>query len=362
MPIDEIFWNPYRMIPVRENIDRKQPQTHERFKGECGIISCTLENLTPLFVGKNRLNDQLFLTRNGKPVIPGSSLKGMLRSLSEIIGGGCHVTDPKGQYSKPLAACNDAQKLCIACRMFGMMERGSHARVHLGNVSTGDALIREGKPQTQTFQILLSNCGTRHESFYRTPKSGRFDGKSRKLYFHQPLRTDSVPNVPEKLKPRTWNINALKPGHHFDFEVHFTNLSKEEIELLVYSLALEENRQVEIGEEKLLLKGPLRHKIGNAKPLGLGSCHITINKIIYLADPKKRFASLQQPSDMVYEESSLKNEIVNLTGRYSVDVGEVMQQLRKMLIWDEKDTRNFAYPDYYWFKTPDNSQKTLKNI
>ena len=362
MPIDETSWNPYRMIPVRENIDRKPPQTHERFKGKSGIISCTLENLTLLFVGKNRLNEQLFLARNGKPVIPGSSLKGMLRSLSEIIGGGCHVTDPKGQYNKTLAACHDAQNLCIACRMFGMMERGSHARVHLGNVSIGDALIREISPQTQSFQILLSNCGTRHEPFYRTPKTGRFDGKTRKLYFHQPLRTDSVPNVPEKLQPRAWNINALKPGHHFDFDVRFTNLSKEEIELLVYTLALEESSQAEIGEEKLKLNGPLRHKIGNVKPLGLGSCHITINKIVYMADPKQRFASLQQSSDTVYEENSLKNEILNLTSRYSTDAGEVMQQLRKMLIWDEGDTRNFAYPDYYWFKNSINSQKILKII
>jgi CRISPR/Cas system CSM-associated protein Csm3 (group 7 of RAMP superfamily) len=313
-------------------------------------------------VGKNSLNEQLFLTRNGRHVIPGSSFKGMLRSLSEIIGGGCHVTDPRGQYSKSLAACHNAQKLCIACRMFGMMERGSHAKVHMGNVSIGDALIREEKPQPLTLQVLLSSCGTRHEPFYRTPKTGRLDGKSRKFYFHQPQRTESVPNIPENLQSRAQNINALKPGHHFDFEVHFTNLNKEEIELLIYTLVLEENSQVEIGEEKVKLNGPLRHKIGHGKPLGLGSCHITINKIVYLTDSKQRFASLQQSSDTVFEGESLKNEISGLTRRYAGDNSEVMQQLRKMLIWDESDTRNFGYPDYYWFKNPVNSQKILKHI
>lgn len=359
MPIDEKFWNPYRMIPVREKIERRPPQTHEKFRGKSGIISCTLENLTPLFVGKNQLNQQAFLTRNGKPVIPGSSLKGMLRSLSEVIGGGCNIIDSKGQYNKSLAACNNASNLCIACRMFGMR---SNARVHTGNVSVGDALIREDTPETKNFQILLSSCGTRHEPFYRSPKTGQLDGKSRKYYFHQPLRTDSVPNVPEKLKPHAWDIKALLPSHHFDFEVHFSNLTQDELELLMYALVLEEECQSVIGDEKLKLSGPLRHKIGNAKPLGLGSCHITINKLVYLADPKQRFLSLQQSGDVVYEENPLKEEISNLTSRYPADISETMQQLRKMLIWDINDSRDFAYPDYYWFQNPVNSQKILKKI
>ena len=362
MPIDENFWNPYRMIQVREKINRKQPQTHEKFKGKSGVISCTLENMTPLFVGKNRLNPQMFLTRNGKAVVPGSSLKGMLRSLAEIIGGGCNITDPKGQYNKTLAACNNATNLCIACRIFGMMERKSNARVHMGNVSIGDALIREASPQFKTFQILLSSCGTRHEPFYRTSKTGQLDGKSRKFYFHQPLRSDSVPNVPENLRSRASNINAIIPGHHFDFDVHFSNLNQEELELLMYALVLEENCKTEMGEEKVNLKGPLRHKIGNAKPLGLGTCHITVSKLVYLANPKQRFVSLQKSGDIVYEGTFLKDEIFNLKSRYSADDSETMQQLRKMLIWDESDTRDFVYPDYYWFKNPVNSQKILKNI
>ncbi len=356
MPQGEDFWNPYRMIPVRKNIDRKPPFTDEKFKGKSGIISCSLENLTPLFIGGNKEN---FLKRNGKCVIPGSSLKGMFRSMAEIVGGGCMVTNPKGDY----AACNKAHSLCIACRIFGMMERGRNARVHKGNVSIGDALPGEDKPETIRFQVLLSSCGTRHEPFYRSQDTGKLDGKSRKFFFHQPKRTGSVPNVPDNLRSRAWYINALTPGKCFDFEVQFSNLSKEELELLIYVLALEDNVNVMIEEhQRVSLQGPLRHKIGNAKPLGLGSCHIKINKLVCFADSKDRFASLGDVKDKVFEGDELKREITAQTERFVNDKSETMQQLRKMMVWDENDTRIFRYPDYFWFKNPVNSQKVLKRI
>ena len=363
MPQNEEFWNPYRMIPVKDVTDRRPPLTDEKFKGRSGMISCSLSNLTPLFIGGSRFFRENFLTRNGKLVIPGSSLKGMLRSLAEIVGGGCAVTDSRGMYNKTYKACDRAHQLCIACRMFGMMERGRNARVHRGNISIGDALLRgDDKPEMKTFQVLLANCGTRHEPFYRTPGTGRLDGKSRKFYFHQPLRTDSVPVVPDNLRSRAWNIRALPPGHCFEFEVQFSNLRQAELGLLLYVLALEGNVQARIGDSQQTLKGPLRHKIGNAKPLGLGSCHIAIERIAYFADPGVRFTSLRNTGDDVYEGKRLEGEIRGQTQSHAQDRSETMTQLRKMMVWDESDKRNFRYPDYPWFKSPANSQKPLKQI
>jgi len=362
MPKDEIFWNPYRLIPVRTEIERKSPLTDEKFAGQSGFIHCTIENLTPLFIGGNRYNKQLFLTRNDRSVIPGTSLKGMLRSLAEVVGGGCNITDAKGNYSSENMPCKHANRLCIACRMFGMMERGSGAKVHKGNISVGDALVREERPAIQPLEVLLSSCGTRHEPFYRTPATGRLDGNARKFYFHQPRRTDSVPAVPQNLKARAWAINALIPGHHFDFEIQFSNLKKEELELLAYVLDLEEMVHVETSEDKLKSSGPLRHKIGNAKPLGLGSCHLKVKKVIYHATASERFAALDGKADNVYEGNALKNELTELKKRLVNDNSETMQQLRKIMVWDENDLRDFKYPDYHWFKNPANSNKILKEI
>lgn len=368
MPQDESFWNPYRLIPVKEDVRRVAPVTDEKFTGTSGYISCSLVNLTPLFVGKNRYNSQQFLTRKTtrgeRYVIPGSSLKGMLRSLAEIVGGGCFVTGFQGQKTDSYiyGPCHKANNLCITCRMFGMMERGKNARVHRGNVSVSDALIREEKPEIQKFQLLLSNCGVRHEPFYRSPHTGTCDGKSRKLYFHQPQRIGSVPNVPENLKPRAWDVNALLPSHHFCFDVQFSNLSAEELNLLLYVLVLEESVKATVEGAGFTLKGPLRHKIGTAKPLGMGSCHMSINRLTYLAGPRERFSSLLSSGEKHLEGEALKAEISKRIRSHVDDKSITMETFRKIMVWDENDARNFRYPDYKWFKDPETSQKPLKRI
>ena len=247
MPQCESFWNPYRMVTIRNGVTRGCPTTDERFTGRSGIIFCSLENLTPLFVGKNRLSPSQFLSRDGRCVIPGSSLKGVLRSLAEIVGGGCFVTNHNGEGMNyqgipdiTYRACNDNKALCITCRMFGMMGRGQNARVHKGNVSISDALIKENELRKATFQVVMMSHGARHTSFYvtpgKTPGTGRFDGQSRKMYFHQPKRSQSVIPIPQNIhammQKDIQTIDALLAGHHFDFEVHFNNLEINELQLL----------------------------------------------------------------------------------------------------------------------------------
>lgn len=369
MPIGESFWNPYRMIPARDKVIRMKPLTDEKFKGKSGMIHCTIENLTPLFVGGNEYNKQKFKTRNSHKVIPGSSLKGMLRSIGELVGGGCSLTISNKTYenedesSTEYKPCLKADYLCIACRIFGMMERGGKAKVHKGNISVSDAIMRSRESKTALFDVLLSGSGTRHKPFYLTPQTGKLDRKSRKLYFHQPKRTDSVPPVSDQLRERSWNIEALLPGHHFDFTVQFTSLSEEELNLLIYILALERNVSVKIGEkEKIRLTGPLRHKIGFAKPLGMGSCRISISEINYLSEPKTRFASLNGTGQKDYTGDELGVEIAERTKSLTGDSSITMEHFRKMMVWDKNDPREFKYPDYAWFRNPENGVKELKKI
>jgi len=363
MPQGETFWNPYRMIPVRDRIEKKPPVTDERFQGVNGHLSCSLENLTLLFVGsKEQSMYRSFQTRNGRPVIPGSSLKGMLRSLTEVVGGGCAVTDDRGQHNRAHAACDTATNLCVGCRMFGMLERGRWAKVHMGKVRIGDAVLETERPETKQFQILLSGPAPRHKSFYITPETGRSDGKARKFYFHQPKRTDSVPTIPEQIRSRAWFVNALMPGHRFAFDVQFSNLTEHELSLLLYALSLEDSVEVKIEEAKLALRGPMRHKIGNAKSLGFGSCRIQVEKMVYLEDPGKRYASLTSGGERVLKGDELHREIAAKTRKWVEDDATTMQQLRKMMVWCPDDPRDFSYPDYYWFQNAANSQKELKKI
>ncbi|KPA14377.1 CRISPR-associated ramp protein [Candidatus Magnetomorum sp. HK-1] len=361
MPVNEEFWNPYRMISVREDTkNKKAPLTDEKFVGHSGHLTCSLTNLTPLFIGGNRddLSDKnrTFLTRTvdqtKKYVIPGTSLKGVLRSLAEIIGKGCMITQ---------STCKKINMLCIACRMFGMMEKGTNARVHKGKVSISDAILQE-EPSCIPFQVYMDSCKDRHEPFYRTQETGRYDQKSRKLYFHQPKRKESVSSLSKEEQQRSWIINALKINHHFEFSVQFSNLTEKELSLLVYILALENNVSAVIETGNIKLKGPLCHKIGNAKPLGLGSCHIQIKKLVLLGAAENRFSSLKNTHDKSYTGDALESKINLYIKDFVSDHSPGMQQLRKMMIWDKTDERLFKYPGYHWFRNPENSQKSLKHI
>ncbi|MFH1114070.1 MAG: RAMP superfamily CRISPR-associated protein [Pseudomonadota bacterium] len=363
MPQGETYWNPYRLIPARETVERSAPVTDERFCGHTGMMECTLENLTPLFIGAQALGSvhPPMVRENRYRVIPGSSLKGMLRSLTEIVGGGCFVVkDPGSPVPNHMNACNKVDRLCISCRMFGAMERGAGARVHKGKVSVGDAVVQEERPRLKSFQVLLANNGVRHEPFYRSPHTGRRDGNSRKLYFHQPKHTESIRPVAENLRHRAPDVSAVMPGHHFDFNVQFTSLTDQELSLLLYVLHLEENVSVTVGPEKLSLKGPMRHKIGNAKPLGFGSCHIRLNRMTFLAEPAQRFSTMSSTHDRLLEGEDLRQETTRRLQRFVTDESPTMQALRKVMVWDEKDPREFHYPDFHWFRNPQNEQTPLK--
>ncbi len=364
MPQGETYWNPYRMVPMREPINRQAPTPHHRFTGISGRLHCRLENLTPLFVARGNTGEpRPFMECNGKPVIPGSSLKGMLRSLAEIVGGGCCVTDTgRGECHANFRACAHANELCIACRMFGMMERGQGARVHTGKVGIGDGLLQDDSLERKVFEVLLSGPKTTHQSFYRNPASGNADGKCRKMYFHQPRVNDQFPTVPQSVQDRAWRVNALTAWHNFDFDVTFSELSGAELSLLLYVIALEDEARVELETDGIRLSGPMRHKLGNAKPYGMGSCKITISRLEYLADPAQRFSTMSGETSRVFEGDLLNSEIAERTDAHRRDNSPTMTQLRKMMVYDEQDTRTFRYPDYYWFKTPANSGTPLKPI
>ncbi|WP_028324733.1 RAMP superfamily CRISPR-associated protein [Desulfatirhabdium butyrativorans] len=368
MPQNEPFWNPYRLVPAKPVGNQLPPRTHERFEGHCGLLTCSVENLTPLFVGASTQGDpRLFVQRESRPVIPGSSLKGMFRSLAELVGGGCcSVRNTGGNHPSPvpntMAKCSRINNLCITCRMFGAMESGSNARVHMGKVSFGDAMLLDETPRPKTFPVYLSSFGVRHEPFYRSPQTGTLDGACRKLYFHQPMHRETIATLPSAVRERAWKVQALLPNHRFQFTAQYHNLADDELALLLYVLHLEEDVQVTIGEEAIPLRGPLRHKIGNAKPLGMGTCHIRIERWELLPDARRRFASLQTNHIRQLEGEALETEIGRWIQGYVTDRSETMDHFRKMMIWDEADTRTFSYPTFEWFRNPNTSGLPLKRM
>lgn len=103
------FLNPYNFVryldqPVKASdgphlFRRCQPPPHDRFTGLSGRITCRLANIAPLFISdphgmeKDDINDghkkYRFFQIDGRKFIPGSSLRGMVRSVYEAATNSC---------------------------------------------------------------------------------------------------------------------------------------------------------------------------------------------------------------------------------------------------------------------------------
>ncbi|MGH2506492.1 MAG: RAMP superfamily CRISPR-associated protein, partial [Ktedonobacteraceae bacterium] len=163
--------NPYDFVPLtitQHPLERRKPVwhamlTHQRGqKLYSGHLDVYIKTETPFFIMdtskpmkeqdprdlKTHMRD-----RDGYYIIPGSSIKGMLRTIVEALCRGCVPVYrmPKDYTRDPLprdfAACTSNTELCIACRLFGMMGRGGREQqgidVFLGKINIGDASVYE---------------------------------------------------------------------------------------------------------------------------------------------------------------------------------------------------------------------------
>ena len=355
MPEGERFWNPYRWVTVSDRaVEHDQPHYHHRLDGLAGRIWCELEALTPLFVGAgtNQSASPQFVrhapARGGKPYLPATSLKGAIRSLAEIAGNAA-VPFPKVKVDRPheLAKAQDGSRLDVVARTFGHLDGGT---VFAGLVRFSDAeLAGDATPhQWPRYEVVVGQPKPSHRSFY--PNDNR-----RKLYHHR-AGADRLTPAPADIK-QTVKVSPAPPETRFRFTVDFRNLRDHELDLLLYCLVLEEESTVDLSAAALgrdrdqpgkTLTGPLRHKIGGAKPHGAGSVHLRVTKLQLRTDPAARYRGKE--SVETCEEEELEQELSRRTSKFRERTDQTMQELRAMLIYVPDDPRNsIKYPDYGWF-------------
>jgi CRISPR/Cas system CSM-associated protein Csm3 (group 7 of RAMP superfamily) len=362
-------WNPYRWVRVPDRpIDRKPPRYHHRLDGLAGRFDCTLEALTPLIIcdegaigpgGKRTYQFQgLGLKQRGRPVIPGTSLKGMVRSLVELIGNAC-VPFEKGHadglHEFGNAATGSADlgtwELDVAARMFGYLNRRQAfaGLVHFGDAAMVDSPV--DPPRWPGMEIAVGQPKPEHRSFYPPNQDVR------KLYHHNP-------DTPELTRPQAniRQVNILHPappGTTFRFRVDFRNLRTEELALLTYALVLEERVTVTLSNAALApdatgpvtLTGPLRHKLGRAKAQGGGSARIVVDALRIEGDPAARYRSGGDAAERLAG-AALDARIAALVHPIATRADPTMQELRAMMIYDPGDPRasRLDYPSYAWFQ------------
>jgi len=282
---------PYDFVPFPEGRpDRKQGAGQDKLDARLlsGTLELTLHTLTPVHVGlgysdfiKAGNQEYLAALQASKPIreddttrrrylIPGSSIKGAVRSIVEAITRSCiRITQSKHRPYIPqgYGGCMSVNDLCIACRLFG-------AQDYQGHVSFEDAVAPKGS------LVLL---GT---PLLWTPARGgrglppryldRDRAKGRKFYRHA--------RPPSGADPRA----CIKSGAELPLRIHFLNLSEAELGVLLTALGLHPDH-------------PFPIKLGGGKPVGLGSVQVKCQRINLLqgADALKATGRLGQARTLV---------------------------------------------------------------
>jgi CRISPR/Cas system CSM-associated protein Csm3 (group 7 of RAMP superfamily) len=329
--------NPYDFVPTNWNQrpERHPPILHGSFEGISGRIEGTIEAETPIFIPKKKTaSPQTFIKNDlGQHIIPGSSLKGLFRNLVETVGNGCYLLFDGGyegrkvnyqsQLPRDFKKCSSANRLCLACRMFGTIQ-GSD--LLLGKVSFDDAVETHIEDHPPIFTIALMGPKPRHRAFYLDPTGRNIAG--RKFYFHQP----TGPKTESRKTDFNQHIKPIGTGSQFTFSVQFTNLEAVELETLLYALVLEPD---------------IRHKIGYGKPCGLGSAHFQVTKLT-LIDYANRYTTNRGITEHTGE--SLADHLSHQTRRFTSDTtSATLNALRRIWRWDANDTTNYRYPTQAWF-------------
>lgn len=328
---------PFDFVPYPSSIERSAPPDHDAFGGHSGTLSCSLEALSPFLImgeeraesGTGRFQQDDF----GRYVIPGSSLKGMVRSVFEAIVPSCvrTVAGKNRKYvSKAVSSCSRRNRLCPACRTFGMLDRGE---IHKGVVNVGEAHAVE--PKHHGMVVTDSLWGPNPDKSWRYGSPN--DPAGRKFYFHHQ-------DTPEAQYGGN-NVIQLEPlgaGSRFQFDVTFENLTQELLRGLVASLVLSDRvdypEALAGGEEAVAI----RHKLGYGKPIGFGSVKISIDRAEVDADTTDRYRSFSS-SPEVYEGDELDAWIEEQRRPYFEKPSKQVRELARILRYPQRPGTFYTY-------------------
>jgi hypothetical protein len=190
-------------------------------------------------------------------------------------------------------------------------------------------------PNEPLYTCILISPKPRHRAWYLDDTRQRVRG--RKFYFHSTQLQTASHWLPRQDAPPERRLNAyihpLGPGSVFTFQCHFQNVVPDDFALLLYAIVLEPG---------------VRHKMGYAKPAGLGSVEVTLNWI-ETVDYAERYRS-GGGGITRYTVDALTEFINDTIHTYTSDTtSPTLQDLRR--IWQWPPTHQLQYPSQHWFDT-----------
>ena len=251
---------PYKFVEIAalRREDRQAPHGHERYHPgtATGTLQGVLVAKTPVHVWSGEIEPtgrmdhplvKAHVRCNGRPVVPGASLKGAVRSIVEAITRSCvrATRADLRQLPSGAAACRQPDQLCVACRMFGSMG-------FQGNVRFSDALLRpDWQPEIVTIPQLFAPRN-REKVYYRDQQV-----VGRKFYMHGRPAFGDTP------------IEVCPVGAELAFTLQFENLTDGELGTLLIALGQGDGKQAP----------KFSPKLGGGKPVCYGSVEVRVDAL-----------------------------------------------------------------------------------
>jgi hypothetical protein len=292
---------PYDFVPLPEDkIKLEDVNGHHIYQDQnlTGYITTTIIARSPVHVGSGLLelseNKRYPLVKGllrsqNQPVIPGSSLKGCIRSIVEAItASAVQVTRARElprQYKPPIAI----EKLDIAQQIFGTLDYQGLVRFHDAVLEVGEVEI---VPSVQLFR-------PRSESY-----NTYFDGsmpKGRKFYMHGKLAEGNLP------------LEACAVDSRFFLRIDFENISRAQLGVFLIALGIAEPR--------------FNPKLGGAKPACLGTIEFT-DLNIFNADRQNAYHNFELTYQALTADEFIQTAFAN-----NILLTKQLNKLAEILQW-----------------------------
>lgn len=324
LPVNDSVSKPYELVSLPDVApQRAEPAGQKQFRSDriSGKIPLRLTVKTTAFVASGVVamgsdisnqtrNIPLIKTsvlRNQGLLIPGSSLKGVVRSIYEAITTSClcKTTVDRTKIPDGYGECRNKNNLCPACQVFGAMG-------WQGLIRFPDAVTTERKSSVGFIPSLYAPRPKRAAYYLR---NGKVAG--RKFYYHTIKAVD---------KGSQKGIPVQQAGSEFIFttQLHFMNLTLAELGTLL----------IVLGQDKP--NNTIALKVGGGKPIGMGTMVVeNIQELELLQnqqDWKKRYCNYEQELQSLTGnklQDFLKQAIAS--AHKNLVRSQQMQQLREVL-------------------------------
>ncbi|MCS6806793.1 MAG: RAMP superfamily CRISPR-associated protein [Acidobacteriota bacterium] len=253
---------PFGKVIIARPKSQRAITKHDKFVPDAytGRLTCTLTALTPIHIGSGiyELEGENpvrgVITADDKTIVPGTSLKGAIRSIAEAISDSC-VRITKKDIEKNLAVrdarpCDELKskhrqsggektrdpRLCVCCSIFGALG-------YQGRVSFSDARLVKGSLAVHQIQ---SPYPPRESARIYKDARGQFNG--RKFYYH------GEPLTSQRGEP----YHIITKDSQLEFTMSFESVTAQELCLVLVAMGIFDEMVIKIGGGKQAMLGSVK--------------------------------------------------------------------------------------------------------